>query len=63
VMGFNFPSHEDGLRIHGAVLDLLRRKEVRTVVGQHARFSELPAAFDAVMRRETVGRTVIAMDV
>jgi NADPH:quinone reductase len=59
--GFNFPSHEDGLRIHAAVLDLLRRKQVRTVVGQRARFAELPAAFDAVMRRETVGRTVITM--
>src|SRR5262245_44316673 len=60
--GWNFPSHEDGRRIHREVLDLLRRKEVRTVIGQRARFSELPAAFDAVMRRETVGRTVIAMD-
>jgi NADPH:quinone reductase len=61
--GFNFPSHEDGVRIHRAVLDLFQRKQVRTVIGQRARFSELPAAFDAVMRRETIGRTVILMDV
>jgi NADPH2:quinone reductase len=61
--GFNFPSHEDGVSIHRAVLDLLRTKEIRPVIGQRARFSELPASFDAVMRRETIGRTVISMDV
>jgi NADPH2:quinone reductase len=61
--GFNFPSHEDGVRLHQKVLDLLRRKEIRAVIGQRAAFADLPAAFDAVERRETVGRTVIALDV
>ncbi len=61
--GFNFPSHEDGERLHRSVLDLLRRNEIRPVIGQRAAFAELPAAFDAVARRETVGRTVIALDV
>jgi NADPH:quinone reductase len=61
--GWNFPSHEDGERIHGSVLDLLRRGAIRPVIGQRATFTELPAAFDAVMRRETIGRTVIRMDV
>jgi NADPH2:quinone reductase len=61
--GFNFPSHEDGVRVHRAVLDLLRQRAIRPVIGQRAAFAALPAAFDAVERRETVGRTVIALDV
>jgi hypothetical protein len=31
------------------------------VIGQRARFADLPAVFDAVMRRETIGRTVIEL--
>ena len=60
--GFNFPSHEDGVRVHREVLALLRRRAIRPVVGQRARFADLPAAFDAVIRRETIGRTVIELD-
>jgi NADPH:quinone reductase len=59
--GFNFPSHEDGERWHREVIALLRRGAIRPVVGQRARFADLPAAFDAVMRRETIGRTVIEL--
>ncbi len=61
--GFNFPSHEDGVRMHGEILALLRRGAIRPVIGQRARFADLPAAFDPVIRRETIGRTVIEMDV
>jgi hypothetical protein len=32
------------------------------VIGQRGRFSELPASFDAVIRRESIGRTVILME-
>ncbi len=59
--GFNFPSRADGARIHERVLDLLRLEEVRPVIGRRVRFAELPAAFDAIERRETVGRTVVRL--
>jgi len=61
--GFNFPSHQDGVRMHGEILALLRRGAIRPVIGQRARFADLPAAFDPVIRRETIGRTVIEMGV
>src|SRR5262245_4176686 len=61
--GFNFPSHADGARMHGEILALLRSGAIRPVVGQRARFADLPAAFDAVIRRDTIGRTVIGLDV
>ena len=60
--GWNFPSHEDGVRMHDQILALLRRGAIRPVIGQRARFADLPATFDAVMRRETIGRTVIELD-
>ena len=63
VTGWNFPSHEDGERIHREVIGLFRRGEIRPLIGQRARFSELPAAFDAVMDRTTIGRSVIELDV
>ncbi len=60
--GWNFPSHEDGARIHEQVLGLLRRGAIRPVIGQRAPFADLPTAFDAVIRRETIGRSVILLD-
>jgi NADPH:quinone reductase-like Zn-dependent oxidoreductase len=53
----NFPAHKDGVRVHREVLELLRRGAIRPVIGQRARFADLPAAFDAVIRRETIGRS------
>jgi NADPH2:quinone reductase len=60
--GFNFPSHEDGERVHREVLSLLRAGAVEPVIGQRASFAELPAAFDAVEDRSSVGRSVILLD-
>jgi NADPH:quinone reductase len=60
--GWNFPSHEDGEGWHREILALLRRGAIRPVIGQRAKFGELPATFDAVIRRETIGRTVIELD-
>ena len=61
--GWNFPSHEHGLRIHRELLDLLQSGAIRPVIGQRAGFADLPAAFDSVIRRETIGRSVILLDV
>lgn len=57
--GFNFPSHEDGERVHGEVLALIRKGSVRPVIGQRGTFEDLPAAFDAVQDRTSVGRSVL----
>ena len=61
--GWNFPSHEYGERVHREVLELLRRGAIRPVIGQRASFADLPAAFDSVMDRTTIGRSVIELDV
>ena len=61
--GWNFPSHEYGERVHREVLELLGRGAIRPVIGQRARFADLPAVFDAVMNRTTIGRSVIELDV
>ena len=61
--GFNFPSHEDGVRVHREASTCSRRGAIRPVIGQRAHFADLPAAFDAVIRRDTIGRSVILLDV
>jgi NADPH2:quinone reductase len=61
--GWNFPSHEDGERIHREVIGLVRSGAIRPVIGQRVPFAELPAAFDAVMDRTTIGRSVIELEV
>jgi NADPH2:quinone reductase len=60
--GWNFPSHEEGERWHREILARLRRGAIRPVIGQRARFVDLPAAFDAVISRQSVGRSVILLD-
>jgi len=61
--GWNFPSHEYGERVHGEVIELLRSGAIRPVIGQRTRFADLPAAFDAVLNRTTIGRSVIQLGV
>lgn len=59
--GFNFPSHRDGEKLHAGLLALFAAGKLRAVVGQHVRFSELPAALEAMEQRRTVGRTVVSL--
>jgi NADPH2:quinone reductase len=59
--GFNFPSHDDGERLHHELLALFAAGKLRAIVGQEFPFSELPAGLDAMERRQTVGRTVIRL--
>jgi NADPH2:quinone reductase len=59
--GFNFPSHHDGERLHAELLALFAAGKLRAVVGREVPFSELPAALDAMERRQTVGRSVIRL--
>jgi NADPH:quinone reductase-like Zn-dependent oxidoreductase len=40
------------------IVSLVLAKRVRPVVGKVVDFAEIPAAIDAMARRESVGRTV-----
>jgi len=59
--GMNFPSHAQGEETHRHVLDLLERGDIRPIVGRDVPFADLPAALDAMERRETIGRTVVRL--
>ena len=57
--GHNFPSSADGRRIHAELVDLVARGELVPVVDREVGFAELPAALEALERRETIGRVVV----
>jgi NADPH:quinone reductase len=57
--GFNFPAHRDGQQLHSELLALFAAGKLRAIVGQAVSFPELPAALDAMERRQTIGRTVV----
>jgi NADPH:quinone reductase len=57
-MGWNFIPNEMGVRIMDEIVSLVTSKRVQPVIGRVVDFEELPAAIDAMARRETVGRTI-----
>ena len=57
--GLNFTARADGLRTHATVVRLLRQGKIRPVVGRELAFEDIPAALDAMARRETTGRLVV----
>jgi len=61
-MGWNFPSGQLGAEIMRKINDLVIAGRIHPVVGQVARFEELPAAIDSMARRLTVGRTIITVE-
>ena len=61
-MGWNFAPAELGERIMRDVVALVLAGDVRPVVGRVIGFEELPAALDAMARRDTVGRTVAVLE-
>ncbi len=60
--GFNFPAHRDGEELHGRLLAMLERGEIRAVVDREVAFADLPAALTALAGRATIGRVVVRMD-
>jgi NADPH2:quinone reductase len=58
---YNFPSHADGERVHGHLLDLVREGKVRPVVGREVPFGGLPGALQAMADRRSLGRTVVTV--
>jgi NADPH:quinone reductase len=61
-MGWNFAPQELGERIMGEVVDLVLADKVKPVVGRVVGFGDVPAAIDAMARRETVGRTIVMVE-
>jgi NADPH2:quinone reductase len=59
--GFNFPSRELGQQITDSVVELVRTKRVRAVIGRAVPFEEIPAAIEAMGNRETTGRTIVSL--
>jgi NADPH2:quinone reductase len=61
-MGFNFLTRELGEEITSSVIDLVRAKKVRPVIGSVVDFEEIPTAITAMANRETTGRTIVMVD-
>ncbi len=57
-MGWNFIPNALGSQVMEEIVSLVHAKRVRPVIGRVVDFQEIPAAMDAMARRDTVGRTV-----
>jgi len=60
MLGMNFLTRSDGIRIWGEVLRMNQRGQIRPVVGRQIDFADVPEMLEAMERRETMGRTVVA---
>ena len=60
-MGFNFATPALGQQITDSIVELVRAKRVRAVIGQVRPFEEIPQAITAMANRETTGRVVITV--
>jgi NADPH2:quinone reductase len=57
--GWNLPSSELGANINRQIIDMVRAKRIRPVVGKVVGFDDVPTAVEAMANRETVGRTIV----
>jgi NADPH:quinone reductase len=57
--GMNFLSTAQGIEIWSRLVQLVRGGAIRPVIGRQIGFTEVPAALEALERRETTGRTVV----
>ena len=60
-MGWNFVPDELGTRVMREINDLVLSKRVKPVIGHVVDFEKLPAAIEALAKRETVGRTIVRL--
>jgi NADPH:quinone reductase-like Zn-dependent oxidoreductase len=61
-MGWNFCSDELGAEIMAAIVDLVKRKRVKPVIGEVVGFEDLPAAITRMRDRQTTGRVIVTVD-
>jgi len=59
--GWNLPSNKLGETINGQIIEMVRARRIRAVVGKVVEFDDVPAAVVAMANRETVGRTIIKL--
>jgi D-arabinose 1-dehydrogenase-like Zn-dependent alcohol dehydrogenase len=57
-MGWNFATTALGTKIQNEILALVRAKKIRAVVGKTVPFTEIPAAIEAMGKRQTTGRVI-----
>jgi NADPH2:quinone reductase len=60
--GMNFPSHADGMRVHGDILRMIDDGAIHPVSGSTSPFSALPEVVGAMESRATTGRNVVLVD-
>jgi NADPH2:quinone reductase len=58
-VGYNFAPRELGEHMMTSILELVRSGDIRPVIGSVVPFDELPAAIDAMGKRQTTGRTIV----
>jgi NADPH2:quinone reductase len=61
-MGWNFAPEELGRRVMREIIELVLAQRVKPVVGRTVGFGDIPAAINAMARRETVGRTIVMIE-
>jgi len=60
-MGWSFPSNKLGGEINRQIIDMVRAKRIRPVVGRVVAFEDVLSAVEAMANRETVGRTIVQL--
>jgi NADPH:quinone reductase len=58
-MGWNVIPADLGARVHAEIMERMLAGRVRPVVGEVAEWNHVPAAIDAMARRDSIGRTVV----
>jgi len=61
-MGWNFCPDALGTEIMARVVELVREKRLRPVIGETVAFTDLPAAMERLRDRKTTGRVVVMLD-
>jgi NADPH2:quinone reductase len=61
MLGWNLPSDALGAEITRSIVEMVKAKRVRAVVGKVVAFEDVPAAIEAMANRETVGRTIVRL--
>ena len=61
LLGWNLPSDALGVEITRNIVEMVKAKRVRAVVGSVVEFEDVPHAIEAMANRETVGRTIVRL--
>jgi len=61
LLGWNLPSDALGVEITRNIVEMVKAKRVRAVVGSVVEFEDVPHAIEAMANRETVGRTIVKL--